>query len=215
MDEGREEVLCTEGPAQEVKRHNRYIDGRWVNRKYKGKRRKRGRPKKLKSYRKRGSRPNSGRPLTSEQAKALSAKSVALGGRSGVPNGMPKAQAMVLWAQAREKSEWLMTKLEEAEVITFDPNLTEEQMARAALTEAFAIVMSPMGDGKERLAAIRTVLEWTKAKPATKTDLKLSTAEKWLEEVVVDHQRSLPAPSTQETLGGLSVLGETLCADQN
>lgn len=108
--------------------------------------------------------------------------------RFGVPDGMRRERAMKLWDKARKKANWVMAELEKEGVINFDPDVPEEQMARTALMKAFEYVMSPMANVQVRHAHIRTILEWTKAKPATKTDLRLNNAEAWLQEVVTDHQ---------------------------
>lgn len=106
--------------------------------------------------------------------------------RTGVPDGMRKAQARKLQARARKKADYLMEKLQEEGVLHFEET-SDEQMAKSALHEAFVQAMSP-GDRDAKLRAIRTVLEYTKAKPATKTDLRLNNAEAWLQEVVADHK---------------------------
>jgi hypothetical protein len=118
------------------------------------------------------------------------ASKVRLRNRSGVPDGMRAAQAQPLWDLARQKAKYLMSELEKEGVVQFDPNIPEDEMAKAALAEAFTLAMSPMGDTKLRHAAMRTVLEWTRAKPATKTDLRLNSAEAWLKEVIDDHRSS-------------------------
>jgi hypothetical protein len=108
----------------------------------------------------------------------------------GVPDGMRHPEASQLWALARKKASYVMSELEKEGIVHFDPNVTDDQMARKALEEAFAMVVSPLGDSKLRHSAMRTVLEWTKAKPATKTQLNINSAEEWLKEVVNDHRAS-------------------------
>jgi hypothetical protein len=109
--------------------------------------------------------------------------------RTGVPDGMRREEADAIWAQAREKASYIMDKLEEAGVVAFNPDVPEDVMAREALKGAFAMAMGPAPhNSKDKLTAIRTVLEWTKAKPATKTDLRLNSAEAWLSEVVEDYK---------------------------
>jgi hypothetical protein len=43
-----------------------------------------------------------------------------LGTRWGVPNGMRRAEADKLWAEAREKADWLMEQLQAHGILTFD-----------------------------------------------------------------------------------------------
>jgi hypothetical protein len=108
--------------------------------------------------------------------------------RTGVPDGMRREEADAIWVKAREKASWIMDELEKEGVVQFSADVPEDVMARDALREAFAMAMGPAPHtSKDKLTAIRTVLEWTKAKPATKTDLRLNSAEAWLEQVVKDH----------------------------
>jgi hypothetical protein len=80
----------------------------------------------------------------------------------------------------------MIEKLEEKKVISFD-DTPEDQMAKQALHEAFTLALGPSPQ-QIKLAATRIVLEWTKAKPATKADLTIQTAEKWLEQVAKDNE---------------------------
>lgn len=110
------------------------------------------------------------------------------GKRTGVPDGMRKPEADTLWALAREKADYIMAELEKEKVVVFDPNSTEEQMAREALKEAFVMAMSPLTNAQLKMAALKTVLEYTKAKPASKTDLTLANADAWLKMVSEDKE---------------------------
>lgn len=109
------------------------------------------------------------------------------GKRTGVPDGMRKPEADKLWELAREKADYLMSELEKEGVISFDPNVTEDQMAKDALREAFVMAMSPL-QAQIKMSALKTVLEYTKAKPASKTDLTLTSAQEWLRAVVEDNK---------------------------
>jgi len=102
---------------------------------------------------------------------------------------MRAAEADLLCVQANEKADYIMSELEKEGVVAFAPNIPEDQMAKTALREAFVIAMSPL-QAQTRLAAIRMVLEFTKSKPAAKTDLTLNSAEAWLKAVVEDHKSS-------------------------
>jgi hypothetical protein len=115
-------------------------------------------------------------------------------GRTSIPDGMRRPEAEKMWAECSRKADWIMCELEKAGVLPAFGEEPEEQMAKKALHEAFSIAMAPV-ELKMRLTAIRTVLEWTKAKPATKTDLRLNSAEAWLAEVVADHKAMvIPSP---------------------
>jgi hypothetical protein len=109
------------------------------------------------------------------------------GSRIGIPDGMRRAQAQPLWDLAEQKAKYLMEELEKAGVIEFDPNLSDDQMAKAALQEAFKMALSPLTQAAVKTSSIRTVLEWTRAKPASKADLRINSAETWLAGVIADH----------------------------
>jgi hypothetical protein len=97
--------------------------------------------------------------------------------RFGVPDGMRKAEAEKLNALAKESAKQTMSELEKAGVLD-----DADAQAKEALETTIEIMRKP-GDKKVQLAAARQVLEWTKAKPATKTDLTVNKAEAWLAEI--------------------------------
>lgn len=106
--------------------------------------------------------------------------------RRGVPDGMRKPEAMRLWAEAREKAKHVMSKMEEAGMV---PKVTvpgsDEDKAKSALNEACVLALGPLTDMKIKLGALRTVLEYTKQKPVTKTETKVS-AEDFLNSALAD-----------------------------
>jgi hypothetical protein len=106
--------------------------------------------------------------------------------RRGVPDGMRKQQALALWAEAREKGKRFIQIMEDAEIVdrVVIPG-SEAEMGKQALEEAFVMAVGPQAL-PTKLAAIRTVLEWTKAKPESKTKLTLKTADEFLDEVAED-----------------------------
>ena len=59
---------------------------------------------------------------------------------------------------------------------------TDEDRATAALREATIMALGPT-DKQTKLAAIRTVLEYTKSKPTSKSEVKLSSSEAFLAEL--------------------------------
>jgi len=60
--------------------------------------------------------------------------------------------------------------------------IPENEMAAKSLEAAFEMVTSNMA-ARDKLQAIRTVLEYTKQKPASKSDITLKTAEDFLDEL--------------------------------
>jgi len=58
----------------------------------------------------------------------------------------------------------------------------DEDLARKALIEVAAIALGPTSF-KNKLAAAKIVLDFTKQKPATKVDAKVGSLEAWLADV--------------------------------
>lgn len=101
-------------------------------------------------------------------------------GGSGIPGRMNLATFKRFRTQARFEATLTMKKLDKAGVLN-----DADDMAREALHTALEIMRLPIAN-KEKLAAANTVLTYTKAKPAQKTELTVSKAEEWLEAVTAD-----------------------------
>ena len=104
--------------------------------------------------------------------------------RIGVPDGMRKPEAMALWAISRERAKETMTELKKAGVLD-----DADEKAEEALQAALEVMRSPMGQ-RETLAAARLVLDFTKAKPASKSELTINRAEEWLAQVTRDNEQA-------------------------
>jgi len=63
---------------------------------------------------------------------------------------------------------------------------TEAGMAEAALREAVIGALSPLTHSNSKPTYIRTVLEWTKPKPAQTSNVNVNT-EDWLAEALKDN----------------------------
>lgn len=61
----------------------------------------------------------------------------------------------------------------------------EDEYAKAALETAVEVMRVP-GDNRERVAAARLVLDFCRAKPASKNELSISKAEDFLASLVED-----------------------------
>ncbi len=120
------------------------------------------------------------------RAKMLAILRANPGTRARVPDGMRKAEADKLWAKANILSEKFITMLKEEgdlpEIVMPD---TDDARAEAALKEAFVMAIGP-GCNKIKTANIRTVLEWTKSKPESKSKLTVAKSEDWLEAAQAD-----------------------------
>lgn len=92
----------------------------------------------------------------------------------GIPHGMKKAEAMKAWELARQLADRDIKRMKDAGILD-----DADTQAEAAMRATLEVMHSPM-DQKMKLAAARQVLEWTKAKPAAKTEMTVNTAEAWL-----------------------------------
>lgn len=100
--------------------------------------------------------------------------------RVGVPNGMRRRTAVKVWAKADKAADRFIQMLkDEGDLPQVTVPDTDAGMAEAALKEAFLLAVVP-GDLKIKTANIRTILEWTRAKPESKSKVTVSTAEDWL-----------------------------------
>jgi hypothetical protein len=80
---------------------------------------------------------------------------------------------------------------------------TEAAMAEAALREAVIRAVSPLTHAKDQLGYIRTVLEWTKPKPAQTSNVNLNS-EDWLAEALKDNDATYDSTDEDEGAEGAS-----------
>lgn len=107
-------------------------------------------------------------------------------GRTGVPDGMRRADAVKEWAIARGKASMFMEMIDEPitpEELVAIPE-TDEGKAKLALHELASIAMFKGTQVRDRIAALNSVLAYTKEKPVQKTDNTVRTAEDWLKAAV-------------------------------
>lgn len=104
--------------------------------------------------------------------------------RFGVPNGMRKDQAKRFWRQSKFEATLTVKKLEKAGILDDTDDMAKEAL-RYSLTVMRGPVNQPIG-----LAAAKQVLEWTKAKPATKQEVTLNKAEEWLAAITEDNAKT-------------------------
>lgn len=103
--------------------------------------------------------------------------------RAGIPHGHTRASAAPLWAEARRKADRFMQKMSDEGIISdvVVPD-SDEAKGNAALHEACVIALGPT-EKQAKLAAIRTVLEYTKSKPESRSKVTVSTSEQFLAEI--------------------------------
>jgi len=123
--------------------------------------------------------------METEEGRALrkswSNKKKINGGRPrGVPDGYRKEQIEPIRAREKRKAERLVNIMAEKYDI-------EDEYAKKALVTAVE-VMNMVGETRERLAAARLVLDFTKQKPASKNEVALTKAEDFLASLVTDEK---------------------------
>lgn len=109
----------------------------------------------------------------------------------GVPDGYSKAQIEPIRAKVKTEAK----KVVEIMAKEYD---IEDEYAKAALETAVE-VMRMVGDNRERVAAARLVLDFTKQKPASKSEVALSKAEDFLSSLIEDEDGQAAESSAQET----------------
>lgn len=105
------------------------------------------------------------------------------GGRPrGVPDGFRKEEIEPIRAKIRKEATELVEIMAEKYEI-------ESEYAKEALTTAVEVMRVP-GETRERLAAARLVLDFTKQKPASKAEVAVSKAEDFLAALLIEEDGS-------------------------
>jgi hypothetical protein len=113
------------------------------------------------------------------------------GGRpKGVPDGYRKETIAPLREQAKKDAKKVV------EIMSDKYNI-EDEYQKEALSTAVE-VMRLVGETRERLAAARLVLDFTKSKPVSKSDVSISRAEDFLASLLQEDEQ----PNAQETSTG-------------
>ena len=100
------------------------------------------------------------------------------GRTKGVPDGYRKSQIEPIRAEAKKEAKQLVS-------IMADKFNIEDDYAKQALEAAVEIVQVP-GETRERLAAARLVLDFTRSKPAAKQEVTIGKAEEFLSSLLVE-----------------------------
>lgn len=98
---------------------------------------------------------------------------------AGAPPGWTKREYMLATEIAKTEAQRILKRMEKDS----GELLPEDQLARECLKTAYEIMRSPTKPA-DKLKAIKTILEFTKAKPATKSDVTVRTAEDFLDELM-------------------------------
>ena len=89
-----------------------------------------------------------------------------------MPDGYTRERIEPVRAAIKEEAKRIVNKMSQ------DYNI-EDEYAKTALETAVEVMRCP-GDNRERVAAARLVLDFTKSKPVSKNELAISKAEDFL-----------------------------------
>lgn len=137
-------------------------------------------------------------PEGREKRRQWSTKPRKNGGRpKGVPDGYRKETIAPIRAQAQKDAQRI------TEIMSDKFNIEDEYQKEALKTAVE--VMRLVGETRERLAAARLVLDFTKSKPASKSDVAIHRAEDFLaslliEDEISDDPEQTIESSTEETV---------------
>ena len=137
-----------------------------------------------------------GRRWRRRQAKRLKIRNATMPERmtnAGIMWGETRETAAAAWEESLEKAKRTMAELIVSETIQV-PKTTDENAAYDALECALTIMRSKVAP-REQLAAAKIVLDFTKAKPAQKQDITVSSTETWLKQVIEDDKSNGSGPA--------------------
>lgn len=103
----------------------------------------------------------------------------------GVPDGFRRDQIEPIRADAKKEAKQLVSIMKEKFNI-------EDQYSVEALETAVEVMRVP-GETRERLAAARLVLDFTKQKPVAKSEVSIGKAEEFLSSLLEDNEQEAPA----------------------
>lgn len=114
---------------------------------------------------------NAGRDLKAQAAKG--------GRKAGVPRNLTSQQHAQLLAEQQPEIERMISKMAEQGILPDDPRAEE------ALRETMAVLRTAEAN-RDKLAAARLVLDFTKSKPTAKVEHTVKSAEDFLDEMADD-----------------------------
>lgn len=122
--------------------------------------------------------------LTPEERSALARKAASSRKRHGArppgtPTGLTEWEFAPVLIQARKEAQRIFNIMDQ------DGILPEDPLAREALLEVLTLMRLP-GDKQLKHQLARTILEYWLAKPTTKQDVTVRSAEDWLDEIAAE-----------------------------
>lgn len=112
----------------------------------------------------------------------------ATAGKQGRPKGLPDGMGAKAFAEHKVKVETETKIIMEHIVNENELNPVDDAYAVEALETAVNI-MRLQGDARNKLGAAKLILEYTKAKPSTKSELTVNTAEDLLNQILADEAK--------------------------
>lgn len=104
---------------------------------------------------------------------------------AGSVDGYSRSEMNKFKAKAKAEAKLMVNYMEK--VKGFD--VPEEEFAREAIVAAVETMRMDVINVKDKLAAARLVLEFTKAKPASKSDVTVRTAESFLQDIAIEMEQ--------------------------
>jgi hypothetical protein len=95
---------------------------------------------------------------------------------AGIPTGVTHVEWAVMLDEAQKLAKRILREMDN------EGALPENPLARTAMQEAVTMLATDL-PAKDKLAVIRTILEWNLAKPAATNNVNLKTAEDFLDEL--------------------------------
>lgn len=114
------------------------------------------------------------------------------GRRPGSKDGYTATELNKQRAKAKAEAKVIVEYMEKK----FD--LPKDEFAKEALTTAVEIMRVDAINAKDKLAAARTVLEWTMAKPVAQSEVTVKRAEDFLTEIANDMEKDKSEPEEVE-----------------
>lgn len=107
----------------------------------------------------------------------------ATAGKQGRPKGLPDGMGAKAFAAHKAQVDTETKIIMERIMADNDLNPKDDAYAIEALDTAVGI-MRLQGDARNKLGAAKLVLEYTKAKPSTKSEVTVNTAESLLDQIL-------------------------------
>lgn len=95
---------------------------------------------------------------------------------AGTPNGISKVEWAVMLDEAQKLAKRILREMDN------EGALPENPLAKQAMQEAVVMLATDL-PAKDKLAVIRTILEWNLAKPAATSNVNIKSAEDFLDDL--------------------------------